>query len=175
MGNPHIYAEDEHDLMVAQGFVHAQDRLWQMETARRLAQGRLSEIAGERSLMIDYFVCLLGLPELRRPAVKALSQEERDLFQAYTDGVNAYLLFRGQDLPLEFRALGLAPEPWAIEDLASSLALNAWFLQTNYTQELLSIKARSKLELKQRGDLFPSHPGADLPEDAYFEKIRHSR
>ena len=101
--------------------------------------------------MIDYFVCLLGLPELRRPAVKALSQEERDSFQAYTDGVNAYLLFRGQDLPLEFRALGLAPEPWAIEDLASSLALNAWFLQTNYTQELLSIKARSKLELKQRG------------------------
>lgn len=79
MGNPHIYAEDEHDLMVAQGFVHAQDRLWQMETARRLAQGRLSEIAGERSLMIDSFVCLLGLPELRRTAVKALSQEERDL------------------------------------------------------------------------------------------------
>ncbi len=69
-GIAYIYAEDEHDLMVAQGFVHAQDRLWQMETARRLAPGRLSEIAGERSLMIDYFVHLLGLPELRRSVVK---------------------------------------------------------------------------------------------------------
>jgi len=172
-GIPYIYAEDEHDLMVAQGFVHAQDRLWQMETVRRLAQGRLSEIAGETSLMIDYFVRLLGLPQLRRSVVKALSQEERDLFQAYTDGVNAYLLLRGQDLPLEFRSLGLVPEPWTIEDLASFLALNAWFLQTNYTPELLSIKARSKLELKQWGDLFPSHPGADLPEDTYFQKVRH--
>jgi len=170
---PHIYAKDEHDPMVTQGLIHAQDRLWQMETVRRLAQGRLSEITGERSLMIDYFSRLLGLPELIRSAIKALSQGERDLFRAYADGVNAYLLLRGHDLPPEFRSLDLAPEPRPIEDLASSPALNAWFLQNNHAQELLSIKAGSRLELKQWGDLFPSHPGANLPKDAYFAKIRH--
>ncbi|MDH7498836.1 MAG: penicillin acylase family protein [candidate division NC10 bacterium] len=172
-GIPHIYAQDEHDLMVAQGFVHAQDRLWQMEVTRRLAQGRLSEIAGEETLMVDYFVRLLGLPELRSRAAQALSSEDLDRMQAYLAGINAYLELQGEDLPLEFRSLGLKPEPWTLEDLFSSLALTAWFLQTNYKQELLTIKAASKMERQGWEDLFPSHPGALLPSEEYFDSIRH--
>jgi penicillin amidase len=172
-GTPHIYAQDEHDLMVAQGFVHAQDRLWQMEVTRRLAQGRLSEIAGKETLMVDYFVRLLGLPELRNRAAQVLSCEELDWMQAYLAGVNTYLELQGKDLPLEFRSAGLRPEPWVMQDLFSSLALNAWFLQTNYKQELLAIKAASKVEREGRADLFPSHPGAILPGDEHFDSIRH--
>ena len=172
-GVPHIYAKDEHDLMMAQGFVHAQDRLWQMEVTRRLAQGRLSEIAGKDALMVDYFVRLLGLPDLRSRAAQALSSEELDLMQAYLTGINTYLKLQGEDLPLEFRSAGLKPEPWAIEDLFSSLALNAWFLQTNYKQEVLAIKAASKMGCQGWEDLFPSHPGALLPKDEYFDSIGH--
>lgn len=172
-GVPHIYAKDEHDLMMAQGFVHAQDRLWQMEVTRRLAQGRLSEIAGKDTLMVDYFVRLLGLPDLRIRSAQALSSEELDLMQAYLTGINTYLKLQGEDLPLEFRSAGLKPEPWVIDDLFSSLALNAWFLQTNYKQELLAIKAASKMGRQGWEDLFPSHPGALLPKDEYFDSIRH--
>ena len=110
---------------------------------------------------------------MRKRADKSFSLEERALLQAYVDGINAFLKLYGKDLPLEFRSLGLTPEPWTLEDLSSSLALNAWFLQTNFAQEFLILKAARKLEPKQWGDLFPSHPGARLPEDAYFEKIRH--
>ena len=71
-GIPHIYAQDRHDLMVAQGYVHAQDRLWQMETLRRVAAGTLSEIAGEGRVDLDYFSRLLGLPEMRRRTAEAM-------------------------------------------------------------------------------------------------------
>ena len=73
-GIPYIYAGDRHDLMVAQGYVHAQDRLWQMETLRRVATGTLAEIAGEDRVDLDYFCRLLGFPELRQRAAAAMSR-----------------------------------------------------------------------------------------------------
>ncbi|MBA7650223.1 Acyl-homoserine lactone acylase QuiP [subsurface metagenome] len=174
-GIPHIYARDEHDLMVGQGFVHAQDRLWQMESIRRLTQGRLSEVAGEEALKADYFARLLGLPQLKSRAIKALSPKERTVLQAYVDGVNAFLRLRGEDLPLEFRFTGLKPEPWSLDDLYSIWALISWIIQNNYRQELLALKAGQVLGLDQCNELFPSHPGAVLPQDEYFERIRHMK
>lgn len=172
-GIPHIYATDDHDLMVAQGFVHAQDRLWQMEIYRRLSQGRLAEVAGKEALDMDHWVRILGLPEMRQNLVETLSPEELRLAQAYVDGVNAFLSQRGEDLPLEFHSLSLRPEPWTVEDLFSSLVVNAWFLGTNYRHELVAISAGDRVGLQEWGDLFPSHPGANLPKDEYFEEIRH--
>lgn len=69
-GIPHIYARNKHDLLVAQGFIHAQDRLWQMETFRRVVSGRLSEFAGEGRVDLDTFCRMLGFPELRRKAFR---------------------------------------------------------------------------------------------------------
>jgi len=174
-GIPHIYAENLQDLLTAQGFVHSQDRLWQMETFRRMAQGRLSEIAGEDTLLIDQFVRLLGLPELRKRALSVLEPEDVRLLEAYVRGVNAFLEIRGRDLPLEFRKTGLVPEAWGPEDPFSTQALFAWFMQTNYAQELFALKAGSKLDVRDWNDLYPSYPGARLPEDRYFDGIRKLR
>ena len=171
-GIPHIYANDRHDLMVAQGFVHAQDRLWQMETLRRLACGRLAEVAGEARLNLDYFARLLGFPELRRRAARALGDEETALLQAYVDGVNANIRLRGKDLPLEFRSAGIVPEEWKVEDLFSFVVLNSWMFRENYRAELMVLAARQTVELQEWNDIFPSHPGAALAEDTYFESLR---
>jgi len=171
-GIPHIYAQNRHDLMVAQGFVHAQDRLWQMETLRRVATGTLSEVAGEARLDLDYFARLLGFPEMRRRAAAAMRPEETALLQAYVDGVNAYIRLRGEDLPLEFRSSDLIPAPWEVEDVFSFVTLNSWMFRENYRAELLALTSRQGVELEEWKDIFPGHPGAKLPDDAYFEDLR---
>ncbi|HUV08448.1 MAG TPA: penicillin acylase family protein, partial [Spirochaetia bacterium] len=176
-GIPHIYAENNLDLMAAQGFVHAQDRLWQMELFRRLTQGRVAEIAGEAAVMSDYFVKLIGFPTLTKRAAAEVSAEDRRMVQAYVDGVNASLALQQKQkkLPIEFKLLGLTPEPWTVEDAFGVLAAVSWFFQANYTSEILAVKARTKLSRSDWDLLFPSHPGAVFPGDEYFESIRTLR
>ncbi len=74
-GIPHISARGMHDLLFAQGFVHAQDRLWQMETLRRISLGRLSEIAGERAVPLDWFSRMSGMPDMRRRVAAGMTEE----------------------------------------------------------------------------------------------------
>jgi len=171
-GIPHIYARDRHDLMVAQGYVHAQDRLWQMETLRRVATGTLAEIAGEGRVDLDYCCRLLGFPELRQRAAADLPAEETALLQAYVDGINAYIRERGEDLPLEFRSAEFVPDPWQVEDVFSFITLNSWMFRENYRAELFALAARQNVELQEWKDIFPSHRQANLPDDAYFEELR---
>jgi len=171
-GVPHIYAENKHDLMVAQGFVHAQDRLWQMETLRRLAAGRLAEVAGEKRLNLDYFSRVLGFAEMRRRASRQLRNDEIALLQAYVDGVNSYIHLKGGDLPLEFHSAGLKPEDWTVEDVCSFFAVTAWMFRENYQAELMELAARKTVELSEWKDIFPSYPGADIPDEPYFQTIR---
>jgi penicillin amidase len=171
-GIPHIYAQNRHDLMVAQGFVHAQDRLWQMETLRRVATGTLAEVAGESRLDLDYFTRLLGFPEMRRRTAAAMRPEETLLLQAYVDGINAYIRRRGDDLPLEFRSSDLVPTPWRVEDVFSFIVLNSWMFRENYRAELLALAARREVKLEEWKDIFPGYPEANLPDDAYFEELR---
>ncbi len=104
-GIPHITARTRHDLFFAQGYVHAQDRLWQMETMRRVSEGRLSEIAGEQTVAVDWFARMSGMPEMKRRSDLALSVEDRTSCQAYADGVNSCLRAMGRHLPLEFSSM----------------------------------------------------------------------
>ena len=171
-GIPHIYAENRHDLMVAQGYVHAQDRLWQMETLRRVATGTLSEVAGEARLELDHFCRLLGFADLRRRGAAAMSSEETALLQGYVDGINAYIRQRGDDVPLEFRSSKVSPAPWTVEDVFSFIALNSWMFRENYRAELLALAARQDVELEEWKDIFPAYPEANIPDDAYFEALR---
>jgi penicillin amidase len=152
--------------------VHAQDRLWQMETQRRVATGRLAEIAGESRLNLDYFTRLLGFAELRRRAAAALDPAEIDQLQAYVDGVNAYIRLRGKDLPLEFRSAHLVPEPWQIEDVFSFIVVTSWMFRENYRAELTVLAGRQNVTLQEWKDIFPAYPGAALPDDGYFEQLR---
>ena len=145
--------------------MHAQDRLWQMESLRRLSEGRLAEVAGKQALDIDCFARLIGMPFMKRQMLAAATDEERGFLQAYTEGVNAYLA-RGKDLPLEFASMGLAPEPWTALDTLSSVPYLAWFLLAQaYSERLLALVRGRSLSAREWNDMFPASPGAVLPED----------
>ena len=171
-GIAHIYAQTEEDLMFAQGFVHAQDRLWQMETFRRLAAGTLCELAGEETLELDHWMRLIGLPDMRKAMTARITELELRAADAYLKGVNAYIEKNKDNLPLEFQKLHHVPAPWTVEDLYNVMVVNSWFLQTNFPQEIVALSVREHIGTEQLKDLLPSAPGATLPEDAYYETLR---
>ena len=140
-GIPHIYASNTHDLFMAQGFVHAQDRFWQMEFWRRIGAGRLSEIFGEGQLDTDRFLRTLGIVPAAQRSYDALDAESQAALQAYAQGVNAYIDQNKNDLPLEFKVLGLTgvsftPEPWEPVDTITWATLMSMDLGGNYKKEL---------------------------------------
>ena len=115
-GVPHIYAQNLDDLFFAQGFVQAQDRLWQMEMYRRTGEGRLSEILGPEALVHDRLARLL---RYRGPwtdeEFASYHPEGRRILEAFARGVNAYVDHAGENLPVEFEMTGILPEPWTAE------------------------------------------------------------
>ena len=113
-GVPHVRAVLETDAWRALGFIHAADRLFQMELRRRAAQGRLAEIFGEQAVAMDREARRNGYAALARKDWDALGANERGVLEAYADGVNAFLT--DQALPLEVQALALTPEPWTPVD-----------------------------------------------------------
>ena len=111
LGVPHARAASTHDAFFAQGFVHAQDRLWQMCYDRRRAEGRLAEWLGPRALTLDIYCRRLGLVPAARSDYEAFDDETRDVLDAYTAGVNAFIATTSA-LPVELDLLGAEPEPW---------------------------------------------------------------
>ncbi|MDP9253111.1 MAG: penicillin acylase family protein, partial [Chloroflexota bacterium] len=105
-GVPHIFASDQHDLFYAQGYVTAQDRLWQMDIYRRAAEGKLAEVLGEPALESDRFMRTLGLGRAAQLDLSVISAEARGLIEAYMEGVNKFLQQHGESLPVEFTILG---------------------------------------------------------------------
>ncbi|HLB86536.1 MAG TPA: penicillin acylase family protein, partial [Terriglobales bacterium] len=117
-GVPTIDAARLDDLFFAQGYVTAQDRLWQMDAMRRFAAGELSEILGEDFLEHDREQRILGLRAAARKAIEVTSEQDRSRFEAYARGVNAYIDSHRKRLPLEFRILRYSPRAWTPEDSA---------------------------------------------------------
>jgi penicillin amidase len=114
-GIPHIYASSLEDAHFALGFVHAQDRLWQMEMNRRIGSGRLAEVLGPNALDTDRFMRTLDLRRVAEANLLHYDAETRRLLDAYAAGVNAFLAGRPV-LPPEFWLLGVTPEPWSAVD-----------------------------------------------------------
>lgn len=112
LGVPHIWAEGMGDMLFAQGYVHAQDRLWQMELLRRTAEGRLAEILGAALLPTDRYLRTVGLWEAAGRAEAELSDDLREWFDAYCEGVNAWLREPHGALPPELVLLRIRPRPW---------------------------------------------------------------
>lgn len=135
-GIPHIYAESNEDLFFAQGYVHAQDRLWQMEFQRRLGSGQLAELVGARALYADRFTRILGFRRAAEAGAAALDEETHALAEAYVAGINAFL-DSGHPLPVEFRLLRRRPEPWSVVDLLVWGGVLAWGLSGNWEAELM--------------------------------------
>ena len=115
-GVPHIFAATEEDAYFALGFVHAQDRLWQMEAMRLAGAGRLSEVVGARGLRSDRFVRTLGLYRLAEGSYARLPAAMKSGLDAYTRGVNAMIESNPASLPPEFVALRHRPEKWRPAD-----------------------------------------------------------
>jgi penicillin G amidase len=171
---PHIYADSEEDLFFAMGYVHAQDRLWQMEFQRRLAAGRLSEVIGETTLEFDRIFRILGLYRSAEADLAALEPGSRRVLDAYAAGVNAYIDAHPGRWPVEFNLLRFAPEPWKPADSLSWLKVMAWNMGCNWASELIRAHLAAQLGPELAADLEPRYPdynptivhGRGLPEGA---------
>lgn len=168
-GVPTIIAQTDHDLFFSQGFVHAQDRFWEMDFRRHVTSGRLSELFGESQLGTDTFIRTLGWRKIAEEETAMLDAESRALYQAYSDGVNAYLSQRsGVSLSLEYGVLalinpGYEPEPWQIADSVAWLKAMAWDLRSNLSDEIERAQAALLLTAGEYEELFPEFPFNDNP------------
>ncbi|MDH5798546.1 MAG: penicillin acylase family protein, partial [Paracoccaceae bacterium] len=170
---PHIFGQTDNDAYFGLGFVHAQDRLWQMMMLRRTAQGRLSEIFGEQTLKTDIFMRQMDFYNLAVKSVSALDPETLGLLQAYADGVNAWLdqvnqgaLGRGAP---EFFMFSNAIAPWQPADSLVIIKLMAIQMSDNLTNEILRARTSLVLGPNRLRDLLPDDAGAavaELPEYA---------
>jgi penicillin amidase len=137
-GTPHIEAQTSNDALFGEGFACAQDRLWQMDTLRRQAEGRLSEFAGPAALDVDRYMRTLGLAAAAAADVRALDPQTRASLEAYAAGVNAAAA--SHRLPIEFRLLGYGWEPWRPEDTLAVAKLMAQRLDDQWYY--IDVKAR---------------------------------
>ncbi len=157
LGVPHIWARNEADLYRAVGYVHAADRLWQMELFRRVADGRMAEILGPELIETDRFLHTLGMGRLAARNETLLDSEARALLQAYAEGVNAWIGEQRGSLPPEFMALRFRPEPWTVRHSLAIGSIIAWDLADwNIGLDLQRAVDRVGPELAE--DLYPPYP-----------------
>jgi penicillin G amidase len=171
-GVPTIDATSFDDLFFAQGFVTAQDRLWQMDMMRRFAAGEISEILGEEFLPHDREQRILGLRVAARKALEVSSAQNRAHFEAYARGVNAYIESHRDRLPIEFRILKYSPRPWMPED--STLIASQMVKDLNhypYRDALDHEKILSKLGPELTADLYVNTSWHDRPPTTLRPKL----
>lgn len=157
-GIPTIQANTEADAYRTLGYIHAQDRLWQMEMTRRIGAGRLAEVIGSSGLSFDRYIRTLGLYPLAQAQIDALSEQAKATLDAYVDGVNTYLEDRPDPLPPEFLLLFHEPEPWTAADSLVWGRLMAFQLATNQRGERLRARLSEVLSSDQLADIFPGAP-----------------
>ncbi|MFF7123315.1 penicillin acylase family protein [Streptomyces sp. NPDC016566] len=163
-GIPQIYASSDEDLFMAQGFVQAQDRFYEMDVRRHMTSGRLSEMFGKGQVKNDEFLRTLGWDRIARQEYDTkLSASTKKYLDAYAKGVNAYLQGKdGEDISLEYAALGFTndykPQKWTPVDSVSWLKAMAWDLRGNMQDEIDRALMTSRLGPQQIEDLYPEYP-----------------
>ncbi|UGY91897.1 penicillin acylase family protein [Streptomyces gobiensis] len=163
-GVPQIYASSAEDLFMAQGYVQAQDRFWEMDVRRHTTAGRLSEMFGEDQVETDAFLRTLGWRDVAQQEYDTkLSKQTKEHLRSYSAGVNAYLKERGgSGISLEYAALGFVndykPQPWTPVDSLSWLKAMAWDLRGNLRDEVDRALMSSRLTDDQIEELYPGYP-----------------
>src|SRR5579862_6025079 len=163
-GVPAIEAANLEDLFFAQGFITAQDRLWQMDVMRRFGAGELSEILGPATLKIDREQRILGLRATAKKTLQVASTRDAGYLEAYARGVNAFIASRGKNLPIEFRILGYRPKSWQPEDsivIANQMVKDLNFYTFRDALDREKILARLGPDLT--GDLYVNRSWHDRP------------
>lgn len=162
-GVPHIRAQSIEDALFAQGYVTAQDRLWQMDLSRRKAEGKLSEVFGDRTLRLDIESRTLGFSQVAAAALTELSPDDQRHLAAYTRGVNAFIEGHRNNLPVEFLLLRYQPQPWQeVDSVAAALNLAA-ALSQSWESDLMREHIATKLSKDLYSDVFPDHSDLDVP------------
>lgn len=159
VGIPTVHARNLDDAMYGLGFVHAQDRLWQLETHRRIAAVRLAEAFGPAALDTDRFLRTLGVQRAAAAQWARASPAARSGLAAYAAGVNAWVDQAMKARPPEFVLLGLQPEPWTPQDSLAWAIMMAWDLGGNWTTELLRMRLALKMPVSRINQLLPPYPG----------------
>ncbi|WP_240665779.1 penicillin acylase family protein [Agromyces sp. LHK192] len=168
-GIPTIVAENDHDLFLAQGFVHAQDRFWEMDFRRHVTAGRLAELFGDSQVGTDAFIRTLDWHGVAEAEYAALDETTRGYYDAYAEGVNAYLAQRqGADLSLEYGVLalqnpGYSPEPWHAVDSVAWLKAMAWDLRSNLEDEIDRALLATALPPEEVARLHPGYAFDRMP------------
>jgi len=173
-GIPHIFAENLPDLFFAQGFVHAQDRLFQMELNRRTAAGTLSEIFGKLSLDTDRFVRTFGFNRLGRTDWENATPGIKEALTSYASGVNAFMDHPRKKWPLELSLLRHYSEPWQPVDSAIFSRLMIWQMSHAWQSELVRAEIAEKVGMERAVELeihYPSVNPVTLPEGIEFNAL----
>jgi penicillin G amidase len=167
LGVPHIASSNLPDLLFAQGYITAQDRLWQMDMTRRFAAGEMSAVLGPEYVKVDREQRILGLRQVAERAVANMAPAQRAQFEAYAAGVNAYIAQHQKTLPLEFRFLTYFPHVWTAEDSALvGLSMAEFLNHYLYKNELFKEKVLAKLGPELTADLFVNSSWRDHPPGA---------
>ena len=157
-GVPHIFAANDHDLFFTQGYTHAQDRLWQMDVARRAGEGRLSEVFGSSTLKFDKLFRTVGMMRIAEKLELNIHPESRAILQAYSDGVNAFIASHRGKYPIEFDMLNYAPEEWKPVHSLLIARLMAWELNISWYVDLVLGDLYKTLGEEKAREIFPTYP-----------------
>ena len=152
---PHIYAQNEHDLYMATGYLMAQDRMWQMDLLRRVTQGRLSEIFGKSMLEDDLIMRSLRIPKMSEKVLERSSDQVKTALQAFSQGVNAYLEEQQGQLPPEFSILGYEPEAWKPVHSINLIGYMAWDLASAWKAEVVINKIAARVPREKLQQMIP--------------------
>lgn len=168
IGVPHIYADTAHDLFMAQGYAHAQDRLWQMEFNRHVGHAQLAELFGADLVDEDTFLRTLGTPRAAQRDLENINPQTFAYLDAFAQGVNAYIHSHQDNLPLEFTLLGTKPADWKPLDTLVWAKIMAYDLGGNYDQELLRAALKQEMGEDALATLMPPYPASGpfiIPEE----------
>ena len=175
LGVPHIHASSQDDAFIAQGYVTAQDRLWQMDSLRRFAGGNLSEIVGPAALDVDRESRQLRLRRIAEAGYLELPPEERAVFAAYTLGVNRFIATHLHNLPVEFTLLGYQPRPWSAVD-SLLVCLNMYRSLTNtWRNDVIKHNMLADGDAAKVNFLFASRSGDEPPPGSNGWAVAGSR
>jgi penicillin amidase len=187
LGTPYIHAQNIEDLILAQGFACAQDRLFQMTLTKLLASGRIGELAGAQARASDARMRTLGFRRQAQAHFQALDDRTRLLLQRYADGVNAFIRQCAGEIHLEFRLAGIRPEPWEPVDSLTILYFMGWNSAANIQHEIVGRMLVERLGPERAAEIFPlnlnpaenetapgaaSRPGGDAATHVGFERLQ---
>lgn len=154
-GVPGIIAQNQDDAYFTEGYIHAQDRLWQMDLTRRVAQGRLSEVFGSQVIEFDKLFKTIGIHRFAYSWYNSISPESKQILTSYTAGVNKFIETHYDNMPVEFDAMNYRPEPWKPEHSLMLARMMGWDLNIAWYTDYIMGEVLNKTGIEKTALIFP--------------------